>query len=75
MTGACRFAAASPLPRHNIPSCGGWDYEAYEDSLAFTRPAFLLPVTLGWNEDPSAFPLRFAPHDYSRRTPRRGQFY
>ena len=39
-TGACRFPTASPLPRHNFPSCGGWDYEAYEDSLTFTRPVF-----------------------------------
>jgi hypothetical protein len=26
---------------------GGWDHEAYEDSLAFTRPAFPLPAFLG----------------------------
>jgi hypothetical protein len=64
MTGACRFTAASPVPRHNIPSCEGWDHEAYEDSLTFTRPDFPLPVTLGWNEGPSASSLGFAPHSY-----------
>ncbi|MCA1675050.1 MAG: hypothetical protein LC799_23640, partial [Actinobacteria bacterium] len=28
-----------------------WDHEAYEDSLAFTRPAFPLPAVPGWNEN------------------------
>ena len=31
------------------PIGGGWDYEAYEDSLTFTRPVFPLPAILGWN--------------------------
>jgi len=73
MTGACRFTATSPVPRHSIPSCGAWDHEAYEDSLTFTRPAFPLPVTLGWNKGPSASSLGFAPHGYPQRTPRREQ--
>ena len=51
MAGACRFSTASPLPRYHIPSCGGWDYEAYEDSLTFTRPVFPLPAIPGWNEN------------------------
>lgn len=73
MTGACRFSTASPVPRSSVPSCGGWDHEAYEDSLAFTRPAFPLPVTPGWDGGPSAFPLGFAPRSYPRRTPRWGR--
>ena len=42
----------------------GWDYEACEDSLAFTRPAFPLPVIPGWNGDPSASTPGFAPHGH-----------
>ena len=49
VTGACRFTAASPVPPLEHPIGGGWDYEAYEDSLAFTRPAFPLPAVPGWN--------------------------
>ncbi len=37
------------------PTCGAADNGAYEDSLAFTRPAFPSPVTPGWNGSPSAF--------------------
>src|SRR3954468_10590235 len=37
---------STPL-KHSIG--GDWDYEAYEDSLAFTRPAFPSPVIPGWN--------------------------
>jgi hypothetical protein len=55
MTGACRFSTASPLPRRNVPPCGGWDYEAYEDSLTFTRPVFPLPAAPGWNENGFGF--------------------
>ena len=55
MAGACRFSTASPLPRSNIPSCGGWDHEAYEDSLTFTRPVFPLPTIPGWNENGFGF--------------------
>ncbi len=64
MTGACRFPTASPAPPLKRPIGGGWDHEAYEDSLAFTRPAFPLPVVPGWNEDPSASSLGFAPHSH-----------
>ena len=49
MTGACRFTTASPLPPLQHPIGEGWDHEAYEDSLAFTRPVFPLPAILGWN--------------------------
>src|SRR4051794_3286944 len=49
MTGACRFSTASPLPPLKHPIGGGWDHEAYEDSLAFTRPVFPLPTIPGWN--------------------------
>ena len=48
MTGACRFSTASPLPAEAFHR-RGWDYEAYEDSLTFTRPAFPSPVVPGWN--------------------------
>ena len=34
---------------------GGWDHEAYEDSLAFTRPVFPLPTIPGWNENGFGF--------------------
>jgi hypothetical protein len=64
MTGACRFTAASPLPPLQHPIGEGWDHEAYEDSLAFTRPVFPSPVVPGWNGDPSASSLGFAPHGH-----------
>ena len=64
MTGACRFTAASPLPPLQHPIGGGWDHEAYEDSLAFTRPVFPSPVVPGWNGDPSASSPGFAPHGH-----------
>jgi hypothetical protein len=37
------------------PIGGGWDYEAYEDSLTFTRPVFPLPTIPGWNENGFGF--------------------
>ena len=37
------------------PIGGGWDHEAYEDSLAFTRPVFPLPTIPGWNENGFGF--------------------
>ena len=43
---------STPLKR---PIDGGWDYEAYEDSLTFTRPAFPLPTIPGWNENSFGF--------------------
>jgi hypothetical protein len=55
LIGACRFPTASPIPRWNLPPRGAADNRAYEDSLAFTRPAFPSPVTPGWNGCPSAF--------------------
>jgi hypothetical protein len=63
MTGACRFSTASPLPAEAFHR-RGWDYEAYEDSLAFTRPAFPSPVIPGWNGNPSASSPGFAPHGH-----------
>ena len=63
MTGACRFSTASPLPAEAFHR-RSWDYEAYEDSLAFTRPAFPSPVVPGWNGDPSASSPGFAPHGH-----------
>src|SRR6187397_2495118 len=62
MTGACRFSTASPLPPLQHPIGEGWDHEAYEDSLTFTRPAFPSPVVPGWNGNPSASSPGFAPH-------------
>jgi hypothetical protein len=38
----------------------------------FTRPVCPLPVTLGWNRGPSAFPQSFAPRRCQRRTLRVG---
>ena len=64
MTGACRFTTASPLPPLQHPIGEGWDHEAYEDSLAFTRPVFPSPVVPGWNGDPSASSPGFAPHGH-----------
>ena len=64
MTGACRFTTASPLPPLQRPIGEGWDHEAYEDSLAFTRPVFPSPVVPGWNGDPSASSPGFAPHGH-----------
>jgi hypothetical protein len=39
----------------------------------FTRPIFPSPVAPGWDGNPFGFPPGFAPRDYSRRTPGRGQ--
>ena len=64
MTGACRFSTASPLPPLQHPIGEGWDHEAYEDSLTFTRPAFPSPVVPGWNGNPSASSPGFAPHGH-----------
>ena len=64
MTGACRFTTASPLPPLQHPIGEGWDHEAYEDSLTFTRPAFPSPVVPGWNGNPSASSPGFAPHGH-----------
>jgi hypothetical protein len=55
------------------PTCGAADNEAYEDSLAFTRPVFPLPVVPGWNRNASAFTLGFAPRGHPQRTPERGR--
>ena len=55
------------------PTCGAADNEAYEDSLAFTRPVFPSPVVPGWNRDASAFTLGFAPRGHPQRTPERGR--
>jgi hypothetical protein len=49
MTGACRFSTASPFTPLPHPIGEGWDHEAYEDSLAFTRPVFPSPAIPGWN--------------------------
>jgi hypothetical protein len=57
-------ALASPLPPLQHPIGEGWDHEAYEDSLAFTRPVFPSPVVPGWNGDPSASSPGFAPHGH-----------
>ena len=51
------------LPLHNGQPCTslqhpigeGWDHEAYEDSLAFTRPVFPSPAIPGWNENGFGF--------------------
>jgi hypothetical protein len=55
VTGACRFSAASPVPPLGHPIGRGWDYEACEDSLAFTRPVFPLPAVPGRNENGFGF--------------------
>lgn len=41
----------------------------FNDSLAFTRPAFPLPGLSGWFALPFGFILGFAPRRYQRRTP------
>ena len=53
------------------PTGGAADNGAYEDSLAFTRPAFPSPVVPGWNGNASASSPGFAPRGYPRRTPGR----
>jgi len=42
-------------------------------SLVFTPPVFPSPVVPGWNGNPWASTLGFAPRSYPRRTPERGQ--
>jgi hypothetical protein len=56
--------SGQPLPPLQHPIGEGWDHEAYEDSLAFTRPVFPSPVVPGWNGDPSASSPGFAPHGH-----------
>jgi hypothetical protein len=57
------------------PIGGAADNGAYEDSLAFTRPAFPSPATPGWNGSSFGFPLGFAPRSHPRRTPGRGRSF
>jgi hypothetical protein len=68
--GACRFAAASPAPRWNIPSVGALNDEAYGSSLLFTLSVFPSPVTPGRDGGPWAFPR--ASHPAVTRDARRG---
>src|SRR2546430_12196962 len=65
------FPNGQPYTPLEHPTGGATDNEAYEDSLAFTRPAFSSPVVPGWNGNASAFTLGFAPRSYPRRTPER----
>jgi hypothetical protein len=70
---ACRFPAASPIPRLDIPSPRLSDDEAFEDSPTFTRPDFPSPVAPGWSGDPWAYPSSFGPRRHQRRPLRWGQ--
>jgi hypothetical protein len=70
---ACRFPAASPLPRYNLPP----------PKLQMTKHARIhvhsparsspLPVAPGWSGVPWASPSSFEPRRYQRRTLRWGQ--
>jgi hypothetical protein len=50
-----------------------YDEASTKGSHEFTRPIFPSPVGPGWDGSPFGFPPGFAPRDYSRRTPGRGQ--
>jgi len=49
------FLNGQPYTPLEHPIGGGWDHEAYEDSLAFTRPVFPSPTIPGWNENGFGF--------------------
>lgn len=71
LIGACRFWAASPVPRSNIPSAEllitkHTKIHSRSPVRPFPRPP--LPDGTG---TASAFTLGFAPRSYPRRTPRR----
>ena len=64
MTGACRFTTASPLPRCNIPSARvGITKHTKIHSRSPVRSS-PRPSVPGWNGDPSASSLGFAPHGH-----------
>ena len=69
-----RVTAASPYTPVQQPTTRGFLSRGISDgSRSFTRPAFPLPVTPGWNGDPWASPLGFTPRRHRRRMPRWGQ--
>jgi hypothetical protein len=59
---------AAPFHRRGLGSRG-----IIGGSLAFTRPVFPWPVAPGWNENPRAVTLSFAPRRCQRRTSERGR--
>ena len=72
--GACRFSAASPAPRWDMPSAG---FEVTRHQRGFThvqpsRPS-PSPVGTGWNGPLGLDHLSFAPRRYQQRTSGWGQ--
>lgn len=65
VTGACRFTAASPVSPLKHPIGEGWDHEAYEDLLTFTRPVFPSPAA----SDGTGTGFGFSPGLHTPRLP------
>jgi hypothetical protein len=74
--GTFSFPYSRPTDPHRPDPVGvsieARDNGAHKNSHSFTLPAFPLPAAAGWNGNPLGFSPGFAPHDYSRRTPRMG---
>jgi hypothetical protein len=69
----CRFPAASPYTPVSPPPSGPSVTRHHRGFTVFTRPAFPLPVTPGWDGSPWASPPSFTPRRCQRRMSRWGQ--
>jgi len=69
----CRLPAASPYAPVSPPPPGPSVTRHHRGFTVFTRPAFPLPVTPGWDGNPWASPPSFTPRRCQRRRSRWGQ--
>jgi hypothetical protein len=67
------FRNGQPYTPLKPPTGGAADNGAYEDSLAFTLPAFPLARDPWVEQEPFGSALGFAPYGYPQRTPGRGR--
>ncbi len=68
------FQRPVPKPRYCTPSTQGQASRGIiKSSRSFTRPAFPLPVTPGWDGSPWASPPSFTPRRYQQRMSGWGQ--